>query len=332
LGQYNGFVDYFTRLREGELDWHDGYEASHQAGYSTELTAERAIEFIRKRAGAEAPFFCYVPFNAPHAPFQAKPRDTHSYDNLEALPGNWNTEPPERAKNRRILGGMITSLDREIGHILKTIDEAGIRDNTLVLFFSDNGGVGGIGDNRPLRGAKGTVFEGGIRVAAAVRWPGVIPGNRVVNSPLAYIDVLPTIMRIVGVESHGGKPLDGLDVFDVLTGEKKVLLRDIYCYTGPQGEDFEQITYMTPEWKLIVRGRNVLDSEADDSSRVKLLFKIEQDPGEQHNLAGTYPKVVARMFDKVTTFRALQPPDAVAPYQQGRKVFRAPKEWSFPDR
>ena len=101
------------------------------------------------------------------------------------------------------------------------------------------------------------------------------------NLPIAYIDVLPTLMRITGVSSHGGKELDGLDVFDILTGKNRTLRRDVYCYTGPRTEDFEQITYMTTEWKLVVLGPNVLNSKIDDSRQEKLLFRIDQDPEEK---------------------------------------------------
>ena len=332
MGHYNGAIDYFTHEREGEMDWHRDYEASYDKGYTTDLIAEAAVRFIKKRAGGDAPFFCYVPFNAPHSPFQAKPEDMKPYKLLEAVPGKWTVNALRRRTGRRVLGGMIASLDQGVGRVLESIDESGIRDNTLVLFFSDNGGVGGIGDNRPLNGAKATVFEGGIRVVAAARWPARIPGEGKITAPLANIDVLPTVMRILGVKDHGGKPFDGIDALDVLTGKKTTLARDIYSYIGAGGEDTEQITYMTPQWKLLVLGPNVIDTSADDSKRRKLLFRIDQDPYEKNDVAAEHPDVVKRMLEKVKAFRALQPADAVAPYAEGREGFKAPKEWSFPDR
>ncbi len=331
VGHYNGAIGYFTHEREGELDWHHNFEPSYEKGYSTDLIAGHAAAFIRRHASSGSPLFCYVPFNAPHSPFQAKPEDVQPYLNLKALPGDW----PDRARrdrNRRLLAGMIAGLDRGVGRILDAIDEAGIRANTFVLFFSDNGGVGGIGDNRPLRGAKATVFEGGIRVAAAVRWPDQIPAGGRVEEPLAYIDVLPTLMRIAGIRDHGGKPLDGLDVFDLLNSNQAKLEREIYSYIGQAGEDTEQITYMTREWKLVVSGPRVTDRAADDATRSKLLFRIASDPTEQHDLAHQQPELLPQMFEKVKAFRALQPADAVPPYEVGREGFRAPKEWALPDR
>jgi len=109
-------------------------------------------------------------------------------------------------------------------------------------------------------------------VAAAVRWPGVIAAGGKITAPMANIDVLPTLMRIAGIKNHGGKPFDGLDVFDVLTGRKTALDREIYSYIGQSGEDNEQITCITPEWKLVVIGPNVNDATADDSRRQKLMI------------------------------------------------------------
>ncbi len=330
-GHYNGAIDYFTLEREGERDWHHGYEPGRDDGYSTDLIAAAAVKFITKRAAGDAPFFCYVPFNAPHSPFQAKPEDLTAYRTLTALPGNWGLASERRRDNRRILGGMIASLDQGIGNILDAIDDSGVRDNTLVLFFSDNGGVGGIGDNRPLRGSKATVYEGGIRVAAAARWPGHIPSGGKITAPISNIDVLPTVVRIVGLPGHGGKPFDGLDVLDVLTGKQKTLARDLYSYIGAAGEETEQVMYMTPEWKLVVEGPNLADPKADDSKRVRRLFRIAEDPNEKTDLAASRGDLVQRMYQKVKAFRELQPADGVPPYAEGREGFRAPKDWRFPD-
>ena len=143
--------------------------------------------------------------------------------------------------------------------------------------------------------------------------------------------LLPTLMRIAGIKNHGGKPFDGLDVFDVLTGRKTALDREIYSYIGQSGEDNEQITCITPEWKLVVIGPNVNDATADDSKRQKLLFRIADDPYEKNDVSADHPDVVEQLMRKVKAFRALQPAGGVPPYNEGRKGFKAPKEWSFPD-
>ena len=203
-----------------------------------------------------------------------------------------------------------------------------VADNTLVWFLSDNGGVRP-GDNRPLRGAKGTVFEGGIRVVSAVRWPGrIAPGGKIA-ARLAYIDVLPTLMRVAGIPDHHGKPLDGLDAWDVISGKQQHLPRDLYSYIGQQGEQAERIALAEPRWKLVINGPNILKTPA--AARERLLFDLVCDPFEKNNLIAQHPDVVTRMTAKLRTFRGLQPADAVSAYSQNKAGFQAPKDWFIPD-
>jgi len=324
LGHYNGAIDYFTHEREGELDWHDNLNPSQGKGYSTDLIAGGAARFISDHAD-EGPFFCYVPFNAPHSPFQAKSEDLARYKDLK----DPVTGKPAQ-KKRRIYAAMVDSMDQGIGRILEAIDEAEIRENTLVWFISDNGGTGVAGNNRPLRGRKGQVFEGGIRVPSTVRWPGKIPAGTKSMAPLSCIDVLPTLMRIASIGNHHGKTIDGVDVFDVITGKEKQIKRDIFNYIGQNGEDTEEIALITPTWKLIVRGPNIINSKLDDSKRQKLLFRILDDPEEKTDLSAKNPEKVQIMYQRLLEFRSLQPKDAIQPYKEGRKGFKAPKEWKAP--
>jgi arylsulfatase B len=342
-GHYNGAIDYFTHEREGVLDWHRGFATNHDEGYSTDLIARRAAEFIHDAAAGGAPFLCYVPFNAPHSPFQAKPEDMAPYQDLEAIPGDRPSDSPEaqqaaknieqRRKNRRILAGMIAGLDRGVGRVLDAVAESGVHDNTLVLFFSDNGGVAGIGSNKPLRGDKATVFEGGTRVPAAIRWPAVLEGGgRKVESPIGVIDVLPTLMSVAGVDDHGGKPLDGLNVWPLIAGEQQQIDRELYSYIGARGEDTEQVSYRDGDWKLVVTGPNLANPKADNSKRKRLLFRLDRDPNEQNDLAAEEPQRVAAMFAKAKAFRELQPADGVPPYSEGQnEPFTPPAEWRMPD-
>ena len=337
-GHYNGAVDYFTHEREGEVDWHNGFEPSSDQGYATDLIADRAAEFIRAHAGDAEPFLCYVPFNAPHSPFQAKEEHLPLYENLPPARGFFQglqgvdvqSGNESRHNNRKILGAMVHSLDQGVGKILNAIDETGIASDTLVLFSSDNGGVGGIGENTPLRGAKASVFEGGIRVAAAARWPGHIPMGQKIRAPLANIDILPTIMRIAGVERFHGKPLDGVDVLDVLTGRQESLDRELFNYIGQAGADAEQISYMNNDWKLVIVGPDVTDETADDSLRKRFLFRISEDMAEEHNVLDENRGLAESMYEKIKEFRALQPEDAVVPYNEGREGFTAPSRWELP--
>ncbi len=337
VGHYNGAIDYFTHEREGELDWHRGYRSNHDEGYSTDLIAEAAAEFIGRHGGDDSPFLCYVPFNAPHSPLQAKKDDLEAYEHLaEGTPkarkrkANANPYGAKGRGNspRQTLAAMISSMDQGVGRILDALDDKGIADDTLVWFFSDNGGVGA-GDNRPLRAGKATIFEGGIHVAAALRWPGKVPAGGKIAAPTAYIDVLPTLMQITGIKDHGGKPLDGVGLVDLLTGKAAADDRDVYSYIGQGGEDTEQITVIEPEWKLVVIGRKLTDPSPSARREIHL-FRIAGDPYEKTNVADANPDVVKRMLGKLTTFRALQPADAVPPYGQRSGKFVAPKEWQIP--
>ena len=237
-----------------------------------------------------------------------------------------------RERNRRILGAMVHALDQGVGRILDAIHDKGIYDNTFVLFTSDNGGVRGIGENTPFRGGKATVFEGGIRVVAAVRWPARIPRGRKIDAPLANIDILPTLMRMAGVQGSVDKPMDGLDVLDVLTGRQESLERDLFNYIGQDGLDHEHVSYMTNDWKMIVYGRDVTDAGSGDGARQQFLFNISEDPSEERNLIDAEPARAAAMFEKIKQFRALQPEGAVVPYAEGRRDpnFKPPPDWRMP--
>ena len=339
-GHYNGAVDYFTHEREGEIDWHRGFEPSDDPGYATDLIAAEAARFIREHADDGEPFFCYVPFNAPHSPFQAKPEDLAAYENLpgargfyEGIEGVSMAQSREaRHRNRRVLGAMMHSLDQGVGKILDAIDQAGISKRTFVFFSSDNGGVRGIGENTPLRGGKATVFEGGIRVAAAARWPTKIPIGQKIDVPLANIDLLPTVMRIAGVERYTGKPLDGVDILDVLVGRRQDLDRELFNYIGQEGSDKEQISFMTNDWKMIVIGPDVTDESAREASRKRFLFRIAEDMGEERDVLEANPDVAAAMYERIKEFRALQPQESVPPYNVGRRDsgFKAPAHWTMP--
>ena len=304
------------------------------------MIADAAARFIREHASDPEPFLCYVPFNAPHSPFQAKEEDIPLYSSLPPARGffqsfkdmDMSATSETRAKNRRILGSMVHSLDQGVGRILEAIRDSGIENETFVLFSSDNGGVPGIGENTPLRGSKATVFEGGIRVAAAARWSGTIPPGQKIEVPLANIDVLPTVMRMAGIEDDRGKPLDGLDILDVLTGREPSLERELYNYIGQGGPDTEYISYMTNDWKMVVYGPVVIDDSAEDAKRRKLLFKISEDRSEERNLIADEPERAAAMYEKIKEFRALQPEDAVEPYRRGWRdpEFKAPPKWVMP--
>ena len=281
-GMLGGMVHYFdhrtipfgprAQNRPRVLDWHRDHDVCHDQGYSTDLIGAEAVRFIDTNSSGQ-PFFLYVAFNAPHLPLHAKPDllDQAAVETDDAGP----LMTADTTKNRALLSTMVASLDENFGRILEAIDRHGIRERTLVLFLSDNGGYDrfGISDNSPLRGGKNTLWEGGVRVLAAVRWPAAWRGGRKITEPLAYIDVLPMLARIAGVESLP-EDLDGKDICDVLGGERTSLQREVYL--GPQ-------TLVGARWKLIA----------------SQLFDVATDPGEMKDVAQDHPEVVQRLQRKL---------------------------------
>ena len=322
-GHYNGAIDYFSLEREGERDWHVNYEPSDRSGYSTDLIADAASEFIRTSASEDAPYFCYVPFNSPHSPFQAKPKDLRRY-----------TKGGKRAQEATLLA-MIHSLDQGVGQILEAIDDSGEAENTQVWFLSDNGGVSRFKRNNfPLHGSKLTTFEGGIRVVACVRWPRRWPGGRVIRHTTGYIDVLPTVLTTAGLNPADcavpGRPLDGLSLDKLLSGESVSFPdREWYSYHGQAGAHKETIAIRTPEWKLVVIGPDVRQSPPTAAHQL-YLYRMPGDLLEQQNVAKEYPHVVARLYSQLQQHRRLQPNNGVPVYSLGKQEFTPWKNWKIP--
>jgi arylsulfatase B len=267
-----------------------------------------------------------VPFNAPHSPFQAKPEDIARF------------AQGKKAKPESIYHAMIWSMDQGIGKILKAIDETGEADNTQVWFMSDNGGVGKFKrNNRPLHGSKLTTFEGGVRVAAGVRWPARWRGGRRLENTVGYIDVLPTVLASAGIEPAGGqvegRELDGISLCELLEGtstpgvpDVEFPERDWYSYHGQSGAHNETIAVKTAAWKLVVTGPDIRTNTLGEQHKV-YLFKMPSDLLEKQNLATQKPEVVDLLLAKLKTYRSLQPSNGVTTFADGKKGFVPWKDW-----
>ena len=314
-GHYNGALDYYTHEREGELDWHDDWDACRDEGYGTELIATKAADFVREHA--DEPFFCYVPFSAPHSPFQAPKKYLDMYADIED-------------EKKRTYYAMITCMDDGIGKILDVLDSAGIADHTLVWFFSDNGGVGSIhGNNDPLHGSKLTSFEGGVRVVSCARYSDWMTGVKVSVST-AFVDLLPTVAALVGLdpEKAGAKPLDGMDLNPILKGQPAQMDRTLFFYHGQSGPENEQCSIIKYPWKLVANGPDLRKGVGD---RDLLLYDLSNDPNETENVAAAHPKEVKSLLEECISFRTLQPDHAIPPFHVGREGFEAPKDWVIED-
>lgn len=205
LGFYNGGLDSFTQDVAGQPDWHRDLEPLDVRGrYTTDLITDEAVRVIQDAAAGAAPFLLSVNYNAPHTPLAAP---AHCAQRTASLPD------PERA----LYAAVVSCFDDGVGRVLDALDAAGLRDDTLVWFLSDNGGHALYGaSNAPLRGGKLQVYEGGIRVPSIVRWPAAgIASGRTVAATVAYLDVLPTLARAAEVSERLPAALDGHDVLEL---------------------------------------------------------------------------------------------------------------------
>jgi len=304
-GCYNGAVDYLNRDRDGELDWHINNKPSKKDGYTTDLIGEAAIEFI-KSVPQEEPFFLYVPFTAPHAPFQSKPGDMSKYPNRQGL--------------KKIYAGMVDCMDQNIGEILKSIEERGQLDNTFILFFSDNGGVLKVSSNGELRGAKLTPYQGGIRVAAAARWPaGGVIGGKVIEERMGYIDVFPTLMAIAKFNGKPKNELDGLNVLPVMEGAK-LNDRNWFTYEDQSDVKIENLAINNNEWKLVIK-RGAPDS--DNGTKTNQLFRIAADPYEKIDLSVQNADKVEELTKELNRFYSLKAVNEIPRYSE-RDTYTGP--------
>jgi arylsulfatase A-like enzyme len=308
-GHYNGAIDYFSHVRDGGFDWHKDDRVCRDEGYSTHLIARGAVKFIADNAGKK-PFFLYVPFNAVHAPHQVPAQYTKPYANLNG--------------KRRQYAGMLAAMDEAVGQIVAAVEKAGARKDTLFIFSSDNGGLqpGVVTDNGPFRAGKGTLYEGGVRVAAFATWDGHLQAGGTVTEPLHVVDWYPTLRKLCGAKTEQKLPVDGLDVWPTLTRGKPSPHDAILLNTTPSTG-----AVRAGAWKLVVRTGTDDGSGRPAKKRRKEsveLFNLKDDPGEKTNLAASNPEKVKELKATLATFAR----QAVAPKARPKpRGFVAPRVW-----
>ena len=201
--------------------------------YLADFLTDKAVDFIRRHK--EGPFFLYLPHFAVHSPHEAK----------ESLIAKFKPKPPVGGHKNPTYAAMIASVDESVGRVVALLEELKIAENTLVIYSSDNGGVGGyvregikkagdVTDNAPLRGGKGMLYDGGIRVPYIFRWPGKIPAGTVCDQPINSVDLYPTLLEVAGAEPPPNYPLDGVSYWKLLaSGGKAALSRDAIFWHFP---------------------------------------------------------------------------------------------------
>jgi arylsulfatase A-like enzyme len=290
-GHYFGAIDYFTHVRDGKHDWYRDDVELKEEGYSTHLVAKEACRLIEAQE-KDKPLFLYVPFNGVHSPMQVPDAYLAPYPSLEGP--------------RRQLAGMLAAVDEAIGQIVATLEKTGKRENTLIVFSSDNGGPRP-GTNTPLRDFKGTMHEGGVRAAAFANWPGKIPAGQRLAEPMHIIDWYPTVVTLAGGTLEGSQPLDGRDVWPMLTQKAPSPHEFILSAQSPQ-----KAALRVGNWKLILQPGETADKakgkaknkgkgkgKAAPATEPVALYDLATDPGEATNLAGRKPERVATMRSKL---------------------------------
>lgn len=284
-GAMIGELDYFTHEEHGVTDWYRANETLKEEGYTTTLIGKDAANLIESHDVA-TPLYLYLAFNAPHTPYQAPQEYIDRYTSIE--------EP-----TRRTYAAMVSCLDDEIGRVIDALEKKGMRDNTLIVFHSDNGGTknamfAGVMadmskvripcDNGPYRDGKASLFEGGTRVCAFANWPGKIKAGEV-DGLIHGVDLFTTFATLAGAPTTGVKPLDGVNVWDTIaTGAASPREEIVYNIEPFRG------AIRQGDWKLI--WRTTLPSSVD-------LYHITEDPSEETNLATKHPVKVVTMQARI---------------------------------
>ena len=278
----------------------NGKEVGQLEGYSAQLVASEAVEWLRHGRDREKPFFLFACFHEPHEPIASAKKFTDLY----------RSEDPSLPAHH----GNVTQLDAGFGTLLAALDELGVRDQTFVLFTSDNGpaitGMHPHGSAGPLRDKKGAIYEGGIRVPGIVQWPGHLTAGSTSDVPVSGVDVLPTLCAIAGIEPPADRVLDGASFLPVFSGQSIVRERPLYWQFNRAKSD-AKVAIRDGDWKLVAHltepGPNLgADITAEEIQRIKTaeltnfeLYNLKEDIAESKDMANQRADVFNELKPKM---------------------------------
>lgn len=279
-----GNIDYYHHYYAGRHDLWRGLNEVFEKGYSTELFADEACRFITENQ--KRPFFIYLPFNAPHFPSKRnkQPGQGNEWQAPDSAFAAYGYSPETKDPRKRYRA-VVTALDTAIGRVLDQLDACGLRDNTLVIWYSDNGAFMlkdrglEVASNKPLRDGGVTLWEGGIRVPAIVRYPGRIEAGSVNSSPLISLDILPTLIAVSAGERPADRTLDGTNMLPVLEHPESAEPRTFFF----QYRKYAAVRHAN--YKLL----------RTNPDKPFMLFDLDQDLSETTDLADQKPKVTKQM-------------------------------------
>ncbi|MEQ8791878.1 MAG: sulfatase-like hydrolase/transferase [Pirellulaceae bacterium] len=276
--EYYGFCSghwghYFSPVLE-----HNG-KLVRGEGYITDDFTNHALDFIEKNK--DKPFLCYLPYNTPHSPMHVPDRFYEKFDGAEIKLRHRDPEREDLAMTRAALA-MCENIDWNVGRILKKLDELKLAENTIVIYFADNG-PNSYRFNGDMKGRKGSTDEGGVRVPMLIRWPAGIEAGRKIPQIAAAIDLLPTLADIAGIDVVGDKPLDGVSIKPLLTGQAK---------DGPDRRIFShwsgRVSVRTQQFRLDNDGK---------------LYDLTVDPGQRRDVSKQHAKLTAELRSAVDAWR-----------------------------
>jgi len=263
-------------------------------GYANGMFTDRSIEFLKRNR--ERPFFLYLPYIATHFHIQAPPEDVAEHR------GKFAEKDPADPVNATY-AAMVTRLDKEVGRVLKALDELGLDKNTIVVFSSDHGATFEAGNkgasafhdsNRPFRGHKRTLWEGGIRVPGVVRWTGQVPAGKTSSEAVHMTDVMPTLLAAAGPGPDVALNMDGRNLLPVWQGREKGPERTLFWEWRAEGS--YQLAAMRGDMKMVVTGQK---SKPE-------LFNVETDPAERRSVAAEHPELVRRLQAELKEWMATE--------------------------
>jgi len=291
FGLKSGYHDYYTHHDGGgQPDLWENDERIEASGYTTDLVTQRASRFIEEHKNE--PFFLDVSYTAPHWPYQVPGRPSVAPDNARHVMPN-DVETSTRAD----YVAMVEHLDQQIGELLAIIERAGVADDTIVIFTNDNGGEW-LSSSAPFFGRKWTVFEGGIRVPAIVRWPGRIPAGGVSDQVGITMDLTASILAVTGAPVPAGASLEGIDLFPVWQGRAPEIERTLFWRSGTGAS--KQAAVRRGDFKLIVDGPHTY------------VFNLRTDLSERNDLARWRQDIAQELQPLITAWEASVDADAPA--------------------
>ena len=283
-GNMSGAVDHFTHKdMTDSLDFFEGEVPVEKIGYMTDLLTQRAVEYIRRPH--KKPFYLSLHYTAPHWPWEG-PRDKAVSDAMKYGPVGFRA-----GGSIKIYGEMMKNLDAGIGQVLEALRASGLEKNTIVIFTSDNGGER-FSYHWPFSGQKMDLHEGGVRVPAIVRWPGVTTSGKVSDQPVITMDWTATMISAAGSKPDPNYPLDGEDLREIFPGKRRIYDRTFFWRTFRQG------AMRNGKWKYIRDGKN------------ESLHDLSIDEREQANFATSEAATLSEMrtqFDKWASSMAVYP-------------------------